>query len=230
MQLINNFKFVGTNHISTQSIQEIKQSFLNFQPAIIAVELDTQRLQSLLHPEQEGKIGLGAIRQFGVRGTLFLLLGRYAQRKLGKLVGMKPGSEMLFAANLARSNNLTLALVDRPINKTIKRLFKQLTWKEKFRFLGDVFFAPFKKKQKIAFNISSVPGEDLITQLLKPVKKRYPTIFRVLVAERDEYMSRQLALLSKKHPEQKILVVVGAGHLVGMRRALPLHLQRIEVV
>jgi pheromone shutdown-related protein TraB len=228
--MIQHIKLVGTNHISEQSIQEIKQEFLSFQPDIIAVELDHQRLQSLLHPNQEGKIGLSAIRQFGVKGTLFLLLGRYAQRKLGKLVGIKPGSEMLFAANLARTNNLSLALVDRPINKTIKRLFKKLTWKEKFRFLGDILFAPFKKKQKIKFNISSVPGQDIITQLLTPVKKRYPTIFTVLVAERDMYMSRQLAILSKKNPNKKILVVVGAGHVSGMQKELPLQLQRIEVV
>ncbi len=228
--MTNNIKIVGTNHISEQSIQKIKQEFLSFQPDIIAIELDKQRLQSLLHPNQEGKIGLAAIRQFGVKGTLFLILGRYAQKKLGKIVNMKPGSEMLFATNLARSNGLTLALIDRPINKTIKRLFKKLTWKEKFRFLGDVLFAPFKKKQKITFNLASVPDEDVISQLIKPLKKRYPTFYNVLIAERDVYMSRQLAIIHKKNPDKKTLAVVGAGHVQGIHKAIPKQLQHIEVV
>lgn len=227
--MIEHIKIVGTNHISEQSIQEIKKFFLDFQPDIIAVELDKQRLHSLLHPEQEGKLGLSAIRQFGVRGTLFLLIGRYVQRKLGKIVHMKPGSEMLFAANLARNNNLLLALIDRPINITIKRLFKKLTWKEKFRFCGDIIFSPFKK-QRVKINLSAVPGEDMISQLLEPVKRRYPTLYVVLVAERDVYMARQIAILAKKHPTKKILCVVGAGHAQGMQKEIPLHLHRIEIV
>ncbi len=225
-----NIQLVGTNHISNESIQSIKKTFLSFQPDIIAIELDKQRLHSLFHPQQEGKIGFAVIRRFGVRGTLFLLIGRYAQQKLGKLVGIKPGSEMLFAANLAKNNDLVLALIDKPINQTIKRLFKKITWKEKFFFLGDILFAPFKKKHKITFNISTVPNQDLISQLLLPVKKRYPTLFKVLVAERNEYMSRQLAFLHKKYPEKKILAVVGAGHLQGIQEALPTYLHRIEII
>lgn len=228
--LLQNICLVGTNHISDQSLQDIKQQFLSFQPDIIAIELDKQRFAALQSPQQETKIGLSTIRAFGVRGTFFLLIARYAQQKLGKVVGMKPGSEMLFASQLAKNNHLRLALIDRSIQHTIKRLFKQLTWKEKFRFLGDFLFAPFKKKQRVTFSITDVPNQDMLSSLLLQIRARYPTLYRVLVHERDMYMARELILLAKSQPDKKILAVVGAGHVAGMTALLPSYLQRIDVV
>jgi pheromone shutdown-related protein TraB len=227
--MISWLKIVGTNHISKESIEEIKTNFLSYKPDVIAIELDKGRLEGLLSEENKIKskqrINFAFIRSVGIRGFLFLLAGKFMQQKMGKMVGMKPGSEMLFAVNLARNNALKLALIDRPITITVKRLFKKLTFKEKMRFLGDILFAPFKKKQmkelqeKAGLNknsmkslFSNVPDSKLIDSLMLALKERYPSVYSVLVDERNHYMVKKLVILHKKNPDQKFMAVVGAGH------------------
>ena len=221
---------VGTNHISTDSLEDIKKEFLAFQPQIICVELDKQRFASLTQGEQ--KLGWGALRVLGVRGFLFVALSKYVQQKLGKKTGMKPGTEMLYAAQLAKNNQLTLGLIDIPIDQTIKRLMKKLRFVEVMRFFYDITLGllPFGKKKKVAVNIAKIPQEDLIEQLIGDLAKRYPTVYQVLIDERNHYMARRLVILAKKNPEKKILSVVGAGHKKEMESLLEQYEKTIELV
>lgn len=266
---LENIKLIGTNHIAQDSLEVIKKEFLSFRPDIIAVELDVRRLEALLTQEQEAqeaklqpqikkkkkersKIDFSIIRRVGVQGFLFLLFGKWLQGKMGKMVGMQPGKEMLYGVQLAKNNNLTLSLIDRFLEKTIRRLFKQLTWKERFRFIGEIFRAPFVKNSaemkaikrawgakivnsssgpsKLKINLAQIPSQDAIISMMTILRKQYPTFYNVLVDERNHYMARQLALLTKKHPEKKIMAVVGAGHLPGIQELLPQYLRKIEVV
>ena len=48
-----NILIVGTSHISQQSIDEIHKYFEEFNPDIIAVELDILRFQSLISKKQK---------------------------------------------------------------------------------------------------------------------------------------------------------------------------------
>src|SRR5207248_7356269 len=65
--------------------------------------------------------------------TLYLLahlaLSRY-QRKLGASLGVKPGAELLAAVEAARAKNVPLELIDRDIQVTLRRTWKNLgLWK-----------------------------------------------------------------------------------------------------
>ena len=95
------------------------------------------------------KIELRVIRHIGLKGFIFSLLGAWAEKKLGKLVGVAPGSEMKQAILLARKNKIELALVDQDIAITLQRLSKAITWKEKWNFAADVFKAMFSGKKEI---------------------------------------------------------------------------------
>jgi len=44
------------------------------------------------------------------------------------------------------------------------------------------------------------------------LKIRYPNLYRVLVAERNQVLAKNLTQLIQTHPEKKIVAVVGAGH------------------
>ena len=221
---------LGTNHVSIQSVKDIENAYESFEPDIIAVELDQQRLQQLLHPPKDkGSIDLRLVRKLGIRGFLFAMGARYAQRKLGNKVGVKPGSEMLAAVKTARKHKKTLSLIDRSIDKTIRKLMKELTWKEKRRFAYDLLFGKYSKKLKVQLDISSVPPGELIDTLMEQVKDRYPTVYRVLVEERNHYMAKQLIVLHKRSPEQKILAVVGAGHKKEMEELLNVYNKKIEI-
>jgi pheromone shutdown protein TraB len=67
--------------------------------------------------------------------------------------------------------------------------------------------------------LTKVPEEKLIQQLIKQLKQRYPSIYKVLIQERNKVIAKNLAALIKRNPEDKIVAVVGAGHeteLVGL--------------
>jgi pheromone shutdown-related protein TraB len=200
---------VGTSHIAESSLKEIEFVFNKENPDLIAVELDQQRLYALLS-NQKPNYSLSMIKELGFKGYLFALFGSLIQQKLGDIVGIKPGSDMLRAVQLAKLNNKKIALIDRDVRITLARLSKAISWKEKFNFIIDFFTAPFSKKMKI--NLKTVPEKELIKKLLGLLKKRYPGIYRVLVEERNKLLALKLKTLLENYPDQKIMAVLGAGH------------------
>jgi len=218
-------KIIGTSHIAKESVQEIKKAIAEEKPDIVAVELDTQRAIAIMQ-EQKNKISISAAFQIGVKGYLFAKIGQIVQQKLGKSVGISPGTEMKTALQEAKKNKLQIALIDQPINITLKKFSKNLTWKEKFRFLGDLIKGIFQPKKQVTemglenFDLSKVPEKELIEKMMKQLQKRYPNIYKTLVGDRNKYMVKQLVKILRKEPEKNILVIVGAGHKEGMEELL----------
>jgi pheromone shutdown-related protein TraB len=211
---------LGTNHVSSKSVHLIQNQFETLQPDIICVELDKQRLQGMLSKEKP-KLTLAVIPRIGLFGFLFLLVGRYIQKKFGKLARLEPGADMLCAVELARQHKKQLALIDRPIEQTLRQMSTQFTWKEKRRLVYDVTLGLiFGKKQKITFSIDDVPEADILQQLLVAVRTRYPTFYDVLLAQRNTYMAKHLVALQQKFPEKTILAIVGAAHEPGIQEEI----------
>lgn len=210
---------IGTSHIAQQSIRQIEQAISEKKPDIIALELDPQRFQALLS-NQKSRISILDIKRVGFKGFLFVLIGSFIQKKLGKMVGTDPGAEMLQAIKLAKKNKIPLALIDQNITITLQRFSQTLTWKERFHFVADIFKGIFsRKKQLETFDLTQVPPKELIKKLIKELKQRYPNIYQVLVEERNKIMIRNLSFLSQENPEKNILVIVGAGHEDAIQKA-----------
>ncbi len=226
-----NIYIIGTSHIARQSIREICRYITQEKPDIVALELDQPRASALFR-SQKNKISLAQLRQIGLKGYLFAKIGQYLQQKLGKMVGVSPGSEMRTALLLARKHQKEVAFIDQPLPVTLKRFSKSLTWKEKRRFLIDIFrglFFPRKQLRELGlvkFDLKTVPEREVIRKMIGRMKKDYPNVYKTLVEERNKYMVRQLVRLMRLHPGKKILAVVGAGHKEGMEELL----LKVEVV
>ena len=214
-------KIIGTSHIAKQSVKEIAEAMDSFKPEIIAVELDRDRALALMQ-NQRNKVSMAEILRIGAKGYIFAKIGQFVQQKLGKMVGMAPGSDMKTALELARKNNLKTALIDQPIRITLKNFSRNLTWKEKGRFVGDLIKSLVMPKKQLEqfslenFDLRKVPRAELIETMMNSLKQRYPSIYKSLVEDRNRYMVRKLVGLAKENPEAKILAVVGAGHKKGM--------------
>jgi pheromone shutdown-related protein TraB len=221
MDKYSNLYLIGSSHISKQSIKEIKKAFEDLKPDLVAVELDKQRLHGLMS-DKKSKFSLYDIKRVGLKGFLFALIGSWASNKLGKLVGVKPGTEMKTAIKLAKKNKVKVALIDQNIEVTLKKFSKAFTWKEKFRVISDIFQAlVLRKKDKVlTFDLNKVPSRKIINMLIAQVKERYPNLHKVIIEERNYYMARKLKKLMALHPDEKILVVMGAGHLDEVIRIL----------
>lgn len=211
-----NLKVIGTSHISRQSIKEVKEA-LDSKPDIVAIELDINRLNAL-KSASKASIRLKDIFKIGLTGIIFALLGNWAQKKLGNIVGVVPGTEMITAFRLARKSNIETALIDQDLRITLARLSKAVTWKEKLRFPYDVAKTILFRKSEMRrlgiddFDLSKVPEKRVIQLLINELRKNYPNVYKVLVLERNAFMAGRLSHIMRVNPQKMILAVVGAGH------------------
>lgn len=209
---------IGTSHIAKDSVSTVTKAVREGHEQIIAVELDRQRLHAL---EQgiTGRPRLADMPHIGVSGFLFALVGHWAQKKLGNVVGVSPGSDMLAAVKEARSQGKGIALIDRNIQITLKRFSQLFGWKEKLKMVWDIVVQTLSLK-KMPFDIRKVPQDELIGKLLYEIRTSYPGLYTALIHERNVFMARRLQKLQADHPETDIIAIVGAGHKKGIEEIL----------
>ncbi len=213
MHRYKNLIILGTSHIAIQSVKQVEDIIKKHKPKIITLELDKKRFLAIMSKKR--KFTYEDIKKMGLKAFILNYLGSWAEKKLGKTVGTKPGAEMKKAIELAKKHKLKIALIDQDINITIKKLLKNITFKEKLRFVKDIFTAPITK-QKIKFDLKKVPKEKVIEKIIKKVQKRYPNLYLTLVKERNQVMAKNLNKLILRYPKQKIFVIIGAGHVKGI--------------
>jgi len=214
-----NITIIGTSHIAPQSIKQVETTIKKQKPKIVAIELDRTRFYALMSNKKR-RITLKDIRKIGIKGLIFNLIGAFIEYKLGKIVNTPPGSEMKKAIEAAKETKSQIALIDQNINITLKNISKKITWKEKFRFAGEIIKATFSKKSYLKFDLKKVPPESIIENLTNELKKKYPSIYECLITDRDIYMSKNLNKIRTKYPKGNIVAVVGAGHIKGMLKHL----------
>mgnify|MGYP001448506147 CR=1 FL=1 len=210
-----NVILVGTSHIAIESIKEVESSILENKPDLVAIELDPIRFQALLSKKR--RIKISDIQKMGFKGFIFNLIGGFIEKQLGKVVKVKPGADMLKAIQTSKKINAKILLIDQDIRITLKRLSKEITWKEKFTFMKEIFKAPFSK-QKIKIDLTKVPSQNLIKQLVKKLREYYPSVYKVLIEERNEVLAKNIIRLMKT--DKKILAVLGAGHIEGVLKII----------
>ena len=216
---MENIYIAGTSHIAQESKHLIQKSFAEFKPEVVALELDVSRFHALMSEKQGTRSSSGALKQFGIRGFLFFSIGRFIQKRLSKIVNTEPGIEMKEAISLAKKNNIPIILIDRPIDITMKRVSASLNFRFLLSLFKDLLTSPFKAKKR-RFNLNTIPNDQLVGYLISEMKKTYPQLYKVLVEERDIYMSKKIIAFAKQNPNKKLLVVVGLGHKAGLSQRL----------
>ncbi|MEM5814445.1 MAG: TraB/GumN family protein [Candidatus Aenigmatarchaeota archaeon] len=198
---------VGTSHISKDSIQEATETILRERPDCVALELDPERFAALLQKKRE---------KASLRNPTYFVLNTL-QTYLGGKTGVLPGSEMVAAIRAAREVRSQIALIDMDISEIMGRLGEISRWQKLklfFKLLAGLVPLPGQKN----FDLSKVPAEKMIDEALRYMKRGMPTIYRILITDRNEYMANWIRQLSKTH--RKIVVVVGAGHKKGLEKLL----------
>ena len=137
----------------------------------------------------------------------------YMQKKIGDEMGVKPGSEMLAAIEIAQKTGARIALVDRDVGITIQRFWSAMGFLEKVKLIGSLIPAALSWDNKEKIDIETITKEDIVSQMISEFRKISPGAAKVLVDERDAYIARNLVQLSK---EGRVLAVVGAGHREGI--------------
>lgn len=210
---------VPTSHVARQSLENVRKAIETEKPGCVAVELDMNRYAYLKQGGEQSPFYM--LKILGPPTFAIYWVLKKFQDHFGKKTGILPGSEMAGAVDLARERGITVALIDQPIEVTLLRI-KSLSLQEKlglFRLLllGLLGLAlPSGGEKKMDLN--KVPQKRIIDQAMDHLKRELPGFYRVLVEERNRFMSRNLGELSKKF--DKIVCVIGAGHEKGIKKLL----------
>ena len=141
------------------------------------------------------------------------------QRRLGKEYGVEPGSEMIAAMDVAKKHDLQVSLVDRDITITLKRAWKRMGIREKFRLTWEFMKAMvgFEEEDLDELDLEELMDQDMISTMMEEFSSFAPSIASVLIDERDQFIAQRI---KEESENGKIVAVVGAGHLNGIKQYL----------
>lgn len=215
------YTLLGTAHVSKKSVVAVEAALASAAFDVIAVELDVARHRALTDPDALAKLDLVAAIQSGKAGLLAanLALAAY-QRRLSEQLGVEPGAELKAAALGAEARGLPLALIDRDIGLTFRRAWGRLGyWKRSM--LGAGLLASLLADEKVEDGaIETLKQGDVLESSFAEFAGQSPELFEAVIAERDRYMAAKLREAGRAHPGRRVLAVVGAGHLAGLKAAL----------
>lgn len=205
---------IGTGHVF-QVRDTIRQAILALRPDVVCVEIDRGRLGALLDRQagkkQEAKGGFIQRRLHGF------------QAEVAGLYGAAVGEEMLAAVQAGQEVGARIALIDPPADQTLRRLLKELTWREKARGVGMALKGGFMALMGRGGSKGDLEAElkryqDDPEGVLKELKDTFPTVHRIVIAERDALMARRIGALMPG--ARQGVAVVGDGHVPGLVRLL----------
>jgi pheromone shutdown-related protein TraB len=215
---------VGTAHVSEKSIKDVEEAIETYKPDVVAIELDARRYQALKEGNQEKKeIPVKELLK-GSNLAIFLIqtMLAFVQRKVGAEMGVKPGSEMLAAIDLAQKKGIPIALIDRDLGITMARFWAKMKLREKVKMGYSLILAGLGVGTK-DIDIDKMTNEDVVSELIDELRQFTPSVAEVLVDERDAYLAHNLLEIGRT---KRVVGVVGAGHREGIRK----YLERPETI
>ncbi len=207
---------VGTAHISPESVRLVRETIERLGPDGVCIELDEARYETLMHPEAIEKLDiLEVIRRRRLMPLLVgIVLGGY-QARLGLRFGVEPGAELREAARTAEASGIPVHLVDRNVRVTLLRTWRRAGFLQKVRALSRGF-EPGEGADPTEEDLRQLLSRDVITRLVAELGETLPMLKEVVIDERDVWIAERVRAV----PGNKLVVVIGAGHLDGVQRNL----------
>lgn len=208
---------IGTAHVSKESCEQVIAEIDAELPDCIAIELDEERLASMKNPDSWKNLDIVKVLKENKGFVLManLVLSSF-QKRLGSQVGVKPGDEMRAALNEAEKRNIPTAMVDRPIQTTLKRAWATNSFLGKIKLLAALIASAFETETISPEEIEKLKNSNEMDAMMSELSEYLPKVKKVLIDERDEYLANKIWETSGK----KTLAVLGAGHLPGVERQL----------
>ena len=208
---------VGTAHVSRSSVDLVRRVIEAEKPDCVCVELDPHRYESLANSKQWESLDLKQVIREKQLPTLLLnlLLAGY-QKRLGGELGVQPGRELLEATRVATELDIPIELCDRDVRVTLRRAAHSTSFFRKLLLMSELLVAMFAGPEISEEQLEELKEQDVLSELMDDLGRQLPALKRVLIDERDAYLSERL----RRSPGDRIVGVVGAGHLEGICRAL----------
>jgi pheromone shutdown-related protein TraB len=228
MQMINNTNnihhlvfedkeiiLLGTAHVSKESVRLAVDVIEAEKPDTVCVELCESRYQSI---RQKDKWQDTDIVKVIKEKKTFLLLSNLLlvsfQKRIADKLDVKPGEEMIKAMEVGEALGAEIHLADRNIRITLLKTWRAMGLWSKVKLLFQLVLSIGKIDEINEEDIEKMKQEDVLHTLLSDVGKSLPILKDILIDERDQYLAQKI----RTAPGNKIVAVVGAGHVPGIKK------------
>ena len=185
----------------------VKEVIRDRRPNVVCIELDDYRYYALTHKEEQST---------GWEPPMHMLLAAF-QKRIAKMYKVEVGSEMIAAVDAAKEVGARVAFIDMESNLVFKRIMEEMTFEEKIKFAVSLFLGFFVRKKDVERELERFQM-DSSTDMMSTFGKEFPSIKRVLIDERNDYMAAIIRELGKTH--ERIVVVIGDGHIKGIKKLI----------
>jgi pheromone shutdown protein TraB len=202
---------IGTGHVFDLSAA-LLSVFSEKEPEVVGVELDPQRYQAILLRNTDPATYNASKKNLPM---VYRVLAQF-QESMAEQYGVNAGDEMLSAINYAQSHQLPVAFIDDNAQQLFTNMWRTMPFLEKLRLFFSGFAGLFVSKKKVEEELKNY--QQNFDSYIEEIGKKFPSIKRTLIDERNERMTKRLSELSEKY--QKIVACVGDGHVPGISKLL----------
>lgn len=207
----------GTAHVSRESVDLVEKVIREEKPDTVCVELCASRYHAVMQKDRWQEMDIvKVIREKKSFLLLSNLLLASFQKKIAEKFGVRPGEEMIKAIETAKETGAHVHLADREINVTLSRTWRSMSFWSKIKLMFQLVLSLGNTDDIEEEDIERMKKEDVLQTVLADVEKAHPIIRKILIDERDQYLCEKI----RTAPGNKIVAVVGAGHVPGIQKYL----------
>ena len=208
---------VGVENLDRRSGREAEQLIESGWPDIVCLDLDTTRAKILEDQDHWESLTINTVIKEKLLTALMLnLLVSSYQRKFENPSNAMPGDEIFASMKLAVEWCIPVLLVDRDLYITYGRASQSIGYLAKFKLLLMALKRLVKYEKVSMEEVRELPAADAMSAFLLEMTTLAPDLKQPLVDERDEYTSLKITSAQGR----KVLAIVGAGRVDGIRRNL----------
>uniref|UniRef100_I1QL98 Uncharacterized protein n=1 Tax=Oryza glaberrima TaxID=4538 RepID=I1QL98_ORYGL len=213
---------LGTSHLSEESVADVERVLRAVRPDNVVVELCRSRqdrqpsLQSWNHPEDGNSFLLVTMLAGGQTALALRLLLAVFSSKISSGANRPFGEEFRAARKVSEDLGAQLVLGDRPIEITLERAWKSLSWDEKTKLVVSLF-------RGITSTTDTSQDEKAAGspyELYEKLSISYPSLLQPLIHERDMFLAWSLKRSKAVNKSKTVVGIIGKGHMNGVVYAL----------
>jgi len=209
---------LGTAHVSRESVLDVERVFSRLKPDVVGVELCEVRHEALRDKDRLARLDLVKIikeRRLALLASTLILSA--FQKKIGLETGVKPGSEMQEALQLAEKHSRPFVLADRNVRLTLRRTWHSVGFFSRLYLISYLISTLLFREDLAPEEIERLKSSDVLDDLLDQLPSRYQSLRKIILDERDAYLAEKMLQALELHSSARtFFLVVGAAHVRGI--------------
>lgn len=208
---------IGTAHVSKQSAEQVKSLIESEKPNSVCIELDEQRFKTITEGNKWKDTDIFKIIK-EKKATLLLisLVISSFQKRIARQFDINAGQEMIQGIESAKEIGAELVLADRNIQVTFSRIWHEVGFWGKAKLLMEIIHSIFSDVKISEEELEKIKSQDMLDSVLKDFTVHFPRLKIPLIDERDQYLAQKI----KDAPGNKIVAVLGAAHVPGIKNEI----------